>query len=199
MHLCRLRVSAPGTQSRVLKSAAGLEVAMRSLSRWVVVLVAVLTAVPAAAGKIGFLDAEKAVTTVKRGQVQLKALDDWAKPRREQLEQLRARAVELTNQLAGQRNVASPDAVAQLEQDVVQARRAFEDAGRNFNRELDAKQNELLSDVALKIGQVASEYGKANDFEAIFLLDAQPLAYISDTADLTDTVIRLFDERFPPN
>jgi len=46
---------------------------------------------------------------------------------------------------------------------------------------------------------VASEYGKANDFDAIFTLQAQPLIYIADGADVTATVIRLFDERFPAN
>jgi outer membrane protein len=170
---------------------------MRCLMRWVLFLLMVVTAAPASAGKIGFLDVEKAVSTTQQGQVQVKALDDWAKPRQEQLEQLRTRAVELTNQLAAQRNVASPEAVAQLEKDVIQARRAFEDGGRAFNRDLDAKQNELLGDVALKIGEVASEYGKANDFDAIFTLQAQPLIYIADAANVTDTVIRLFDERYP--
>ena len=151
------------------------------------------------AGKIGFLDVEKAVSTVKQGQAQIKALEEWANPRREQLEQMRARAVELTNQVAAQRNVASPDVIAQLEKDVVAARRAFEDAGRTFNRDVEAKQNELLGDVALRLGQVASEYAKANDFDAVFTLQAQPLVFIADGADLTDTVIRLFDERYPAN
>ena len=172
---------------------------MRLMLRWFLVLAAVLIAAPATAGKIGFLDVEKAVSTVKQGQAQIKALEDWTKPRREQLEQLRARAVELTNQVAAQRNVASPEVIAQLEKDVVAARRAFEDAGRTFNRDVDAKQSELLGDVALRLGQVASEYGKANDFDAIFTLQAQPLIYVADGADVTATVIRLFDERFPAN
>ncbi len=170
---------------------------MRCLMRWVLVLLMVLAAVPATAGKIGFLDVEKAVSTTQQGQVQVKALEDWAKPRQAQLEELRTRAVELTNQLAAQRNVASAEVVAQLEKDVVQARREFEDAGRAFNRELDAKQGEMLGDVALRLGQVASEYGKANDFDAIFTLEAQPLIYIADAANVTDTVIRIFDERYP--
>lgn len=170
---------------------------MRCLMRWVLVLLMVLAAVPATAGKIGFLDVEKAVSTTQQGQVQVKALEDWAKPRQAQLEQLRTRAVELTNQLAAQRNVASAEVVAQLEKDVVQVRREFEDAGRAFNRELDAKQGEMLGDVALRLGQVASEYGKANDFDAIFTLEAQPLIYIADAANVTDTVIRIFDERYP--
>lgn len=170
---------------------------MRLMMRWVFGAVMVLIAVPASAGKVGFLDVEKAVSTVKEGQRQMRALEAWATPRREQLEQLRARAVELTNQLTAQRNVASADVVAQLEKDVVQARRAFEDAGRTFNRDLDAKQGEMLGDVALRLGQVASEYGKANDFDAVFTLQAQPLIYVAEGADITDTVIRLFDERYP--
>ena len=170
---------------------------MRWMSRWVLVLVMVLAAAPAIAGKVGFLDVEKAVSTVKEGQAQMQALEAWTKPRREELEQLRERAVELTNQLAAQRNVASADVVSQLEKDVVQARRAFEDAGRAFNRDLDAKQGEMLGDVALRLGQVASEYGKANDFDAIFTLQAQPLIYVADSANVTEIVIRLFDERYP--
>lgn len=172
---------------------------MRAVSRSVVVLLVLMVAIPATAGKIGFLDAEKAVSTVKRGQAQLKALDDWARPRQEQVARLRDHAVELTNQLAAQRNVASAEAVAKLEGDAVKARRAFEDANRTFTRDMDAKQNEMLGDVALKIGEVASEYGKTNDFDAIFMLKAQPLAYIADAADVTDTVIRLFDEKYPAN
>ena len=170
---------------------------MRWTFRWVLVLVMVSAAAPATAGKVGFLDVEKAVSTVQEGRAQMQALEAWAKPRREELEQLRARAVELTNQLAAQRNVASADVVAQLEKDVVQARRAFEDAGRAFNRDLDAKQGEMLGDVALRLGQVASEYGKANDFDAIFTLQAQPLIYVAEGANVTDIVIRLFDERYP--
>lgn len=183
----------------VLKSAVAWEVFMRRLSFWVVLLMVVLTAAPAMAGKIGFLDAEKAVSTVKQGQAQFKLLEEWATPRRQEVERLRARAVELTNQLASQRSVASAETLAQLERQVLEARRAFEDAGRSFNRDLDAKQNELLGDVALRIGTVASEYGTANDFDAIFMLKAQPLAYVSDAADVTDTVIRLFDEKYPAN
>jgi outer membrane protein len=170
---------------------------MRWMMRWVFMLAAVLAAVPASAGKIGFIDVEKAVSTVKQGQVQIKAIEDWATPRREELEKLRARAVELTNQLSAQRSVASPEVVSELEKQVTQARREFEDAGRAFNRDLDTKQNEMLSDVALKMGQVATDYGKANDFDAIFTIQAQPLIYIAKAADLTDIMIRLYDDRFP--
>jgi Skp family chaperone for outer membrane proteins len=162
-------------------------------------VLAISAAVPALAGKVGFLDAERAVASVGEGKRQLKALEEWAQPRRERLQEMRTSLVNLNNQLTTQRSVASAETVKQLEGQLLRAQREFEDAGRNFNRDLDAKQNEFLEDVATKIGTVASDYGRANDFDAIFMLNAQPLVYVRDSADVTDTVIRLYNERFPVN
>jgi len=172
---------------------------MKTSLRWIVVICVVLTAMPAVAGKIGFLDAQRAVGTVQEGKRQLQALQDWAQPRQERIEQLRAKAVELNEQLNAQRSVASASVLAELEEELLRAQRDFEDAGRTFNRNVDAKQNEFLAEVATKIGQVASEYAEANDFDAVFMLQAQPLAYIRQANDITDIVIRLYDEKFPVN
>ncbi len=170
---------------------------MRAFLRWALVVLVILAAVPALAGKVGFLDAERAVASVGEGKRQLKALEEWAQPRQERLQEMRTNLVNLNNQLTTQRSVASAETVKQLEEQLLRARREFEDAGRSFNRNLESKQNEFLEDVATKIGTVASDYGEANDFDAIFMLNAQPLVYIRDSADVTDTVIRLYDERFP--
>ena len=172
---------------------------MRAFLRWTLVVVAISAAVPAVAGKIGFLDAERAVGSVGEGKQQLKVLEDWARPRRERLQEMQTNLVNLNNQLTTQRSVASAESVKQLEEQVLKARRELEDAGRAFNRDLDAKQNEFLEDVAMKIGTVATDYGRGNDFDAIFMLQTQPLVYVRDSADVTDTIIRLYDERFPVN
>jgi outer membrane protein len=152
---------------------------------------------PAMAGKIGFVDAERAVVEVDEGRAKLAELDEWARPRQERIEQLGTRVAELRQEIAQKTAVASEEAIQALQQDELRARRDFEDARRDFERELDAKQNEFLADVAVKVGTVASDYGKANDFDAIFVLKAQPLIYVRDTADITDTVIRLYNDRFP--
>lgn len=164
----------------------------------VVLLVAiVLFAVPAMAGKIGFVDAERAVASVKEGQAKITELEAWADPERQRVESLGARMNELRQQINQQQAVASAEALQQLQDRELQARREFEDARRVFQRDLEAKQNEFLSDVAVKVGTVTTDYAKANDYDAIFVLNAQPLVYVADSADLTDIVIRQYDERFP--
>jgi len=169
--------------------------------RWTVTVLVVFTcllvASPVVAGKIGFVDAERAVATVREGQAKLRELEAWAEPERERIVELQNRLAEIQQRLAQQRSVASEEILAELQQEELQARRGLEDAGRRFERELERKQNEFLSDVAVKVGTVASDYGRANDYDAIFVLKAQPLVYVSESANLTEIVIRRYNERFP--
>jgi Skp family chaperone for outer membrane proteins len=53
--------------------------------------------------------------------------------------------------------------------------------------------------VATQIGAIASEYAAANGFDAVFVLNAQPLVYVADSVNITDAVIKLYDERYPIN
>lgn len=149
------------------------------------------------AGKIGFVDARRAVAEVDEGRLKLKQLDVWAAPRREEILELSARLGEVQGQVAKQATVGSAESLARLRDEETQLRRDLEDKKRRFDRELNAKTDEFLADVAVKIGTVASDYGKANGFDAIFMKNAQPLIYISDQSDLTSTVIRLYNVRFP--
>jgi outer membrane protein len=155
------------------------------------------SAAPCFAGRIGFVDAERAVVSVEEGKVKMGELEAWADPQRERLEALAETASEARNQLAAQARIASAETLSALQEEDRRATRAFEDARRDFERQLEKKQNEFLAEVAVKVGQVASDYAKANDFDAVFVLKAQPLIYIDPEVELTDTIIRLYNERFP--
>ena len=170
---------------------------MKTLAKWIFVAVVTCAAIPATAGDIGFLDAERAVGTVKEGQRQLQALEAWANPKRQELEAMRSKGNELGQQLNAQRTIASADVVQALEADFLRAQREFEDAGRAFNRDLENKQNEFLAQVATRVGSVASEYAAANGFDAVFVLNAQPLVYVADKVNITDAVIKRYDEQYP--
>ena len=170
---------------------------MHSVVRWIAILTVACAALPASAGKVGFMDTEGAIRGVQEGRRQLAVLDAWANRKSDEVEALRDRAAALGRQLEEQRPVASEEAIAKLEAELLQAQRDLEDAGRTLRRDFDAKQRELLAEVAVRVRTVASEYGTANGFDAIFAIDAQPLVYIADSAVITDEVIRIYDERYP--
>jgi len=170
---------------------------MQVFVRWILTLVAAFVAIPVMAGNVGFLDTERAIKKVKEGQRQLQILDDWATQRSDNVERMQSRVAELTEQLSVQRTVASADAIRKLEDELLVAQRGFEDAGRTLQRDFEAKQRELLALVATRVRDLAGEYASANGFDAIFMLESQPLVYIADSALITDAVIQLYDERFP--
>ena len=170
---------------------------MKVYVRWILTLVAVFVALPAVAGNVGFLDTERAIKTVKEGQRQLRILDNWSTQKSNEVETLQSRVAELTQQLNAQQNVASADAIRQLEDQLLVAQRNVEDAGRALQREFEAKQIELLALVATRVRDLAGEYASNNGFDAIFMLESQPLVYIANSAVITDAVIQLYDERYP--
>ena len=170
---------------------------MQIIVRWVFTLFAVFAAIPAVAGHIGFLDTERAIKTVREGQRQLLALDAWANQKSDEYDVIQNRVTELTQQLNAQRAVLSPDVVSQLEKDLLQAQRDLEDAGRVLKRDFEAKQRDLLAQVATRVREVASVYAAANGFDAVFMFESQPLVYVADSAIITNAVIRLYNEQYP--
>lgn len=162
-----------------------------------IILVVLLTAIPTMAGKIGFVDAERAVSQVDEGQKKFDELRAWQDPQQARLETLRQRVMVLREQLARERASASPEAIQAIERNELDARRAFEDAVRNYERELEERKNAFIGEIASKIGKVGAEYGKANDYDAVFLLTAQPMVYVADSADITPLVVELYNVRYP--
>jgi Skp family chaperone for outer membrane proteins len=169
---------------------------MKNFVRWILTLVVVCVAVPAAAGKIGFLDSERAIKAVKEGQRQFQLLDDWANQRADEIEALQARVNEIAEQINTQRTIATEEVLTNLENEFLQAQRALEDAGRVLQR---AKQAELLAQVATRVRNLAGEYARANDFDAILMFETVPLVYVNDSVIITDPVIQLYNQRYPVN
>ena len=170
---------------------------MQIIVRWISIIIAVVTAIPAVAGGIAFLDTERALKTVKEGQRQYQALDAWANQRADEVAAIQNRVTELTQRLNAQRAVGSADAIRKLEEDLLQGQRDLEDAGRALEADFKSKQSELLDGVASRVRTVAADYAAANSIDAIFILNNQPLVYIAESAVITDELIRLYDERFP--
>jgi outer membrane protein len=176
-----------------------LEVSMRGFGRVCAAVIMVLAAIPVAAGDVGVLDAQRAVQEVEEGKRQFALLADWAAERQQDIDGMRSRIAELNAQYNQQRTVASADVLKTLEDQIRVATRELEDVTRNFNREADAKQRELLDDVAREVGNVAKEFAEANDFDVVLVYDGQPLVYLRPSADITDRVIELYNQKNPVN
>jgi len=151
----------------------------------------------AAVQKFGFVDVERAIALADEGKAKLTELQEWARPRQEELARLASEITTLQNDIASRQGAATQEALAELNRRLVTRQREFEDRQRNARRELEERQGRVLRDLGEKLQQVITAYAEQNAFTAIFILRPDEIAYLAPAADVTDVVIRLYNERFP--
>lgn len=147
--------------------------------------------------KIGFVDVEKAVVSIEEGKARLKELDDWARPRRDELARLGKEINDLQAERASKQNVASEDAIAELNRRIVAKQREFEDRQRVAKRDFEERQTAVLKDLGEKLNTVVTRYADQNRYTAVFILKPNDVVYLANSADITDAIIRLYNERYP--
>ena len=152
---------------------------------------------PEASSKIGFVEVERAVLACDEGKARLKDLDAWARPRQEELARLGKEVQDLGAELNSKRGVATDEALAELNRQLVAKQREAEDKQRVAKREFDKRQDEVLKDLGSKLQEIVSGYAREQGFTAIFILKPNDLVFLAPGADITDTVIRLYNQKYP--
>ncbi|MDD5562223.1 MAG: OmpH family outer membrane protein [Thermoanaerobaculaceae bacterium] len=150
-----------------------------------------------APAKIAFVYVQKALASTDEGKARLKDLDEWARPRQDELAKLDKEVNDLKGEIISKQGVASDDAIAELNRKLVAKQREFEDRQRGAKRDFEAKQQAVLKDIGGKLQDVINKYAEANHFTAVFIFNPDQLAYLAPAADITDTVIKLYNERYP--
>jgi outer membrane protein len=150
-----------------------------------------------APAKIAFVYVQKALASTDEGKARLKDLNDWAQPRQDELAKLDKEVNDLKGQIMSQQGVASDDAIAELNRQLVTKRRQFEDRQRDAKRDFEAKQQTILRDIGGKLQDVINTYSEANHYTAVFIFNPDQLAYLAPSADITNVVIKLYNERYP--
>ncbi len=147
--------------------------------------------------KIAFVFVQKALASTDEGKIRLKQLDDWTKPRQQELEKLNKDLNDLQGELVSKQGVATDDVLADLNQKLIAKRREFEDKQRTAKRDLDEKQQALLKDIGGRLQEIITKYAQDNHYTAVFIFKPDDLAYLADSADITDTIVKLFNQRYP--
>lgn len=164
---------------------------------WLLALGAGRVGAQEAPAKIGFVDVQRALLTIEEGKAKRKELQDWAAPRQQELQRLDQEIQALQQELASKQQSASLDQLADLNRRFTAKKREFEDKQRQYSRELEEKQNEVLRALGQKLEQLLKEYADAQKYTAIFILQPDQVAYVANFADITDTLIKLYNEKYP--
>jgi outer membrane protein len=147
--------------------------------------------------RIAFVYVQKALATSEEGKIKLKQLEDWAKPRQQELEKLDKEINDLKGEIMSKQSVANDESAAEANRRLVSRQREFEDRQRIAKRDFEERQQALLRDMGGRLQEIITRYADQNRYTAVFIFKPDDLAYLATSADITDTVIKLFNEKYP--
>lgn len=156
---------------------------------------AVAAAGPAAAQsvKIGVFDPNKILTSSKLGQ---RLQDDLNKFRVEREATINKDGEELKRLVdqykAGAENM-SDERRETIEADLLQRRRDLERAAKDAEAELARRRQKAIRELEEQVQVVLQDYGRQNGYTLILQRDL--VAFVPDTVDISDQIIRLVDAR----
>jgi outer membrane protein len=155
-------------------------------------------AAPAAgSGNMGFIDLDRAMMSTKEGK---KALDEFQKTyevKAKEIQDKQAALEKSMSEFQAQQMTLSDEKreerQSQLDEQNVSLTRLKED----YQKSLERKRNLLVNMIMGKMQPVISDYAKKRSFAAIFIIQQQMLAYVDTGVDITNEIIKLYDEAHP--
>ena len=163
---------------------------------WSAVALAVVLATAASAEqiKIGYVDLQRALNESNAGKrakedfkKQVDKLQNDLKKQKDQLESLK-------EQLEKKASVMKDEERRNLELDYQRKLRDFERSYKDSQGELQLKDNELTADILKDLQVIIQQYGRDEGYTLILENSSSTVLYSNSDADLTDRIIKAFNE-----
>src|SRR5467141_3443578 len=147
--------------------------------------------------KIGYVDVQRAIQEVEEGKAARSRLQAELQQKRGDLEKKRADLEKMKAEYDKQAPVLSDDAKRQRQEQLQKAFVDAQNAAGQMQEELSGKEQEAMQSITKRLLQVVAEVSDKENFT--FVLDKAALLYAPAASDITNEVVRRYNERFGAN
>jgi len=158
-------------------------------------LLAMATSSFAAGEKIGFVDLQKALNFSQAGKAAKETISKKVKDYEGTIEGKKAELQKLKDELEKQAVLLSEQARAEKERDYQQKLKDFQRFTKDIQEELQRSDADYTRQILEKVLKVIAEMGKAQGYTVILEKSESSLLYADDQIDMTDAVIKAYDEQ----
>ena len=144
--------------------------------------------------KIGYVDVQRAIQEVEEGKVARGRLQSELAQKRADLEKKRGDLEKMRTDYEKQAPVLSDDAKRQRQEQLQKAFVDAQTAASQMQEELSGKEQEAMQNISKRLLQVVAEVSDKESFT--FVLDKSALLYAPAASDVTNEVVRRYNERF---
>ena len=149
--------------------------------------------------KIGVLNVRNAIVATAEGKQAQALLQSQFAPKQNELQSTQKQIEDLQRKLADGARTLSDEEKAKLQRQGELLTRRLQRDNDGLNEELNAAQGEIVDGIGRKMLDVLDRYARENGYVAVFDTSAQgtPVIYGSSQADITQDVVRLYDQAYP--
>lgn len=183
--------------------------------RYVIPALAALLAVPAVwgqtstasmraadspvAAKIGTINMQAAITGTSEGKQAAAELQSQFAPRETELANLQKQIEDLQTRVRTTQNTASEDEKARMQREYDLMTRQFQRKQQDSQDDFQAARQDVIDRIGRKLIDVVDKYSKDNGYAVVLDTSSQqtPVIYGAPTVDVTQEVIRLYDQAYP--
>jgi outer membrane protein len=156
-------------------------------------------AVSAVPGKIGVINVRQAIVTTSEGKQASAELQSQFAARQTELETLNKQITDLRQRLAAGQSTLSQEEQTRLTRQGELLARQLQRKQDEYQEDVNASQGDVIDKIGRKMIDVLDRYARENGYVAILDSSAQntPILYASNQIDVTQDIIRLYDQAYP--
>jgi outer membrane protein len=145
--------------------------------------------------KLGYVDVQRAVQEVDEGKNARTRLKAELDERRGQIEKKKTDLEKLKADFDKQASVLSDEAKRKKMGELQAAFMDAQESGQKMQDDLTGKEQEAMGSISRRMIQIVGEVSEKEQFS--FVMDKAILLYAPPASDLTNEVVRRYNERFP--
>ena len=153
----------------------------------------------ASAGKIAVLNVRQAIVTTAEGKQASAELQSQFAPRQNEMETLNKQINDIRQQLAANQTTWSDEQKTKAQAQGQRLAAQLDRKNNELQEDVNAAQGDVVDRIGRKMMEVLDRYARENGFVAVFDSSAQnsPIIYASNNVDITQDIIRLYDQQYP--
>src|SRR6266480_5545369 len=153
----------------------------------------------AAPGKVGVINIRSAIGSTAEGKQAQAELQSQFAPRQTEIENMNKQINDLRQRLAACEGKCSQDEIARLTTQGQRMTQQFDRKNNELQEDSNAALGEVIDRIGRKMVDVLDRYSRENGYVVVLDSSAQntPILYASTQIDVTQDIVRLYDQAYP--
>lgn len=153
----------------------------------------------AASGKVGVISIRQAIVGTAEGKLASAELQSQFAPRQNEIEGINKQISDLQQRLQAGQGKFSQEEEARLRQQGQRLAQRLDRMNTEYQEDVNAAQGDVIDRIGRKMVDVLDRYSRENGYVLVLDSSAQntPILFASTQIDVTQDIVRLYDQAYP--